>query len=166
MILETLIKKGGLELLVTKTPATVVTQQAIPSEAVADVAAVAVAIAPSSAPNQTPSPLAELSVEERQTILMWLNSINETDQKMIQITLNKCRTCSAAKQYCLQQANSMHKAELVENRLVTCGSCAYFQSTVHPFLGLCAKGEPEAPAGLVDTEHRYCTQYLQKPYNI
>lgn len=43
---------------------------------------------------------------------------------------------------------------------VQCGKCVHFRRTAHPHLGHCAKGEPEAVAGLWDTDRRYCERYL------
>lgn len=42
---------------------------------------------------------------------------------------------------------------------VTCESCTHLQRTNHPHLGHCAKGEPEAIAGIWDSNRRYCGQY-------
>jgi len=46
---------------------------------------------------------------------------------------------------------------------VRCGDCIQFKRTDHPHLGHCAKGEPEAVAGLWDTDRRYCERYLPRP---
>jgi hypothetical protein len=46
---------------------------------------------------------------------------------------------------------------------VCCSGCSHFQRIDHPNLGHCAKGEPEAIAGLWDTDRRYCKMYLPKP---
>ena len=43
---------------------------------------------------------------------------------------------------------------------VECGACENFQRTDHKFLGHCVVGEPEAPAGLVDTDKRCCVRFL------
>ena len=43
---------------------------------------------------------------------------------------------------------------------VRCGECIHFQRTDHPHLGHCARGEPEAIAGLWDTDRRYCERHL------
>ena len=42
---------------------------------------------------------------------------------------------------------------------VTCGSCCYFRRIDHPHLGHCAEGEPEAIAGLWDTDRRGCRRW-------
>lgn len=48
---------------------------------------------------------------------------------------------------------------------VQCGDCTRFQRIDHPHLGHCAKGQPEAIAGLWDTDQRYCESYLPLPRN-
>lgn len=42
---------------------------------------------------------------------------------------------------------------------VTCGSCCHFRRIDHSHLGHCAKGEPEAIAGLWDTDRRGCRRW-------
>lgn len=46
---------------------------------------------------------------------------------------------------------------------VHCGDCVHFERAGHPHLGHCAKGEPEAIAGLWDTDHRSCERFLPIP---
>ena len=46
---------------------------------------------------------------------------------------------------------------------VHCSDCAHFERIDHPHLGHCAKGEPEAIAGLWDIDRRYCDLYLPRP---
>jgi len=41
----------------------------------------------------------------------------------------------------------------------TCGECIHFERIDHPHPGHCAKGEPEAIAGLWDSDRRYGDQY-------
>jgi hypothetical protein len=48
---------------------------------------------------------------------------------------------------------------------VTCGSCRHFNRIDHPHLGHCAVGEPEAIAGLWDTDRRGCARWLQLEQN-
>ncbi len=43
---------------------------------------------------------------------------------------------------------------------VTCGACRHFRRIDHPHLGHCAVGEPEAIAGLWDTDRRGCARWL------
>lgn len=45
---------------------------------------------------------------------------------------------------------------------ICCGDCIHFTRIDHPHLGHCAKGEPEAAAGLWDTSRRGCQRYLMK----
>jgi len=46
---------------------------------------------------------------------------------------------------------------------VHCGDCMHFERLDHPQLGHCAKGEPEAIAGLWDTDQRYCERLVPEP---
>jgi len=50
---------------------------------------------------------------------------------------------------------------------VRCGDCTHFERIqsphAHPHLGHCAKNEPEAIAGLWDTDRRYCERFLPRP---
>ena len=44
---------------------------------------------------------------------------------------------------------------------VRCGHCIHFEQVdYHPHLGHCAKGEPEAVAGLWDSDRRYCLFFV------
>jgi hypothetical protein len=43
---------------------------------------------------------------------------------------------------------------------VTCGACRHFRRIDHPHLGHCAVGEPEAIAGLWDTDRRGCARWM------
>ena len=45
---------------------------------------------------------------------------------------------------------------------VRCGDCIHFERIAHPHLGHCAKSEPEAIAGLWDTDRRYCERFLPR----
>jgi hypothetical protein len=48
---------------------------------------------------------------------------------------------------------------------VQCGDCIHFERIDHPHLGHCAKGEPEAVAGLWDTDRRGCARWLPLEQN-
>ena len=48
---------------------------------------------------------------------------------------------------------------------VTCGACQHFERIDHPHLGHCATGEPEAIAGLWDTDRRGCARWLPSEQN-
>lgn len=45
---------------------------------------------------------------------------------------------------------------------VHCCHCIHFGRIDHPHLGHCAKGQPEAVAGLWDTDERHCKRYLPR----
>lgn len=45
---------------------------------------------------------------------------------------------------------------------VRCGGCLHFMRISHPNLGHCTKGEPEAVAGIWDTDTRFCKWFNQK----
>lgn len=46
---------------------------------------------------------------------------------------------------------------------VRCGECTHFERTDHLHLGHCVRGEPEAIAGLWDTDRRFCERFLPTP---
>ncbi|MBT4607201.1 MAG: hypothetical protein HN661_11660 [Gammaproteobacteria bacterium] len=49
-------------------------------------------------------------------------------------------------------------------RSVRCGECCHFERvSYHPHLGHCTMGEPEAVAGLWDSDRRYCLRYIPHP---
>jgi hypothetical protein len=48
---------------------------------------------------------------------------------------------------------------------VTCGTCRHYNRIDHPHLGNCAVGEPEAIAGLWDTDRRGCARWLPLEQN-
>ena len=56
--------------------------------------------------------------------------------------------------------NRLRGAPIPRPVSIECGGCRNFQRTDHRFLGHCAVGEPEAPAGLVDTDKRCCVRFL------
>lgn len=43
---------------------------------------------------------------------------------------------------------------------VRCADCRHFEPCSHPHLGHCARGEPEAIAGLWNTDNRVCLKWL------
>lgn len=57
-------------------------------------------------------------------------------------------------------ANRLADRPIPRPRAVRCIKCQHFNRIDHPRLGHCAKGEPEAVAGLWDTTARYCERYL------
>ncbi len=158
MPLSTLIKKGGLTGTMTATPATPATQEADQPGTVAPVATVAVA--------EQPEPLAELSSDEESNILAWLAHIEETDPAIIAEVVDKCSNDPEARRYFLKRSEEVPEPVTL-NHPNTCGDCIHFEQITEPFrpphLGHCAKDEPEAIAGLWDTDRRYCERFLPRP---
>lgn len=156
MTLSALIKKGGLTCGMTATPATPATQEADQPVTVAPVATVAVAV--------LPEPLTELSPDEESIILAWLTHIEETDPEIIAEVVDKCRNDLEARRYFLKRSEEVPEPVTL-NHPNTCGECVHFERITepfrHPHLGHCAKGEPEAIAGLWDTDRRYCERFYQ-----
>lgn len=56
--------------------------------------------------------------------------------------------------------NRLRGAPIPRPISVECGACRNFLRTDHKFLGHCVVGEPEAPAGLVDSDKRFCVKFL------
>ncbi|MFQ5643988.1 MAG: hypothetical protein ACE5FQ_09835 [Thiogranum sp.] len=154
MTLSALIKKGGLCKSVTATPATLATQEADQPVTVAPVATVAVA--------QNPGTLAPLSPDEKSGIRVWLAHIEETDTAIIEEVLDQCRNGLEARRYFHKRSEEVPEPTICD-RPVRCGDCIHFNRIDHPHLGHCAKGEPEAVAGLWDTDRRYCDCFLPAP---
>ena len=61
--------------------------------------------------------------------------------------------------WCWNQANDK---PIPRPYAVTCVDCKYFKRINHPNIGHCLKGEPEAVAGLWDTDQSYCERYYPK----
>lgn len=59
--------------------------------------------------------------------------------------------------------NRVHDKPIPRPCSVQCSDCIHFERIDHPNLGHCAKGEPEAIAGLWDTDRRYCERFLPEP---
>jgi hypothetical protein len=149
--LADLIKKGGLRRVATATVATAATQEPEKPVTVASVATVAVA------EQLTPPP--ELSLDEESSIRAWLTYIEETNPAIIAEVLGKCRDDLEARRYFLKRSGEVPEPTHIKHP-VTCGDCTHFERIDHPNLGHCAKGEPEAIAGLWDTDRRHCEQWL------
>ena len=49
---------------------------------------------------------------------------------------------------------------------VLCGDCIHYERATHPHLGHCAKGRPEAIAGLWDSTQRYCDYFMPTQGNL
>jgi len=81
--------------------------------------------------------------------------------------VDKCRNDPKARRDYLNWSNE-GLGGVGTNNLVTCGDCVHFgrirslnePSRQHPNLGHCAKGKPEAIAGMWDTDQRYCERFL------
>ncbi|MBU0500082.1 MAG: hypothetical protein KJ558_04270 [Gammaproteobacteria bacterium] len=158
MTLSALIKKGGLTGTMTATPATPATQETDKPVTVAPVATVAVA--------EQPGPLPELSPDEESNIRAWLAYIEETAPAIIAEVVDKCRNDLDACRYFLKRSKEVPE-QVTASHSITCGKCVHFERITepfrHPHLGHCAKGEPEAIAGLWDTDRRYCERFLPTP---
>lgn len=142
MTLSALIRKREIA---TATPAT---QEGVKGGTVANVASVAVA-------NQ-------LLAEEESAVRAWLAHIKETDPAAIADVLARCQSDAQARAYCLEQARQIPPPP-EPDYTATCGACRHFQRIDHPNLGHCAQGEPEAIAGLWDTDRRWCRLFSKTP---
>ena len=145
MTLSALIRKRENATATVATPAT---YKGAKAGTVANVASVAVA-------NQ-------LLAEEETAIRAWLAHIEETDPATIADVLERCQNDAQARAYCLEQSRQIPSPP-EPDYTATCGACRHFQRIDHPNLGHCAQGEPEAPAGLWDTDRRWCRSFEQAP---
>lgn len=153
MTLAALIRKresGKAATAIPAIPATPATQPKRESVTVAKIATVAVA-------NSTEAKTAPMTAEEETAIRAWLEHIEETDPEIIAEVMDKCQRESEARAYFLRRSEEVPKPD--PWRVTHCGDCIHFERIDHPHLGHCAKGEPEAIAGLWDTDRRYCEQY-------
>ncbi|SHF85968.1 hypothetical protein SAMN02745117_02730 [Lampropedia hyalina DSM 16112] len=170
MTLSALIRKRENATATLATPAT---HKGARAGTVANVASVAVAKAPAA----TPKPEAQsgsvanvasvavanqLFPEEEAPIRAWLAHIEETDPATIADVLEQCQNDAQTRAYCLEQARQIPPPP-EPDYTATCGACRHFQRIDHPNLGHCAQGEPEAPAGLWDTDRRWCRSFKQAP---
>jgi len=146
MTLSALIKKGGLTGGMTATPATQLADNPVTVAPVVE----------------QPEPLPELSPDEESNVLAWLAHIDETDPAIIAEVVDKCRSDLEARRYLLMRSEEVPEPATV-NHPMTCGGCIHFERIDHPYLGYCAKGEPEAIAGLWDTDRRYCERFFPRP---
>lgn len=147
MTLSALIRKRENATATVATPAT---HKGAKAGTVANVASVAVA-------NQ-------LFPEEEAPIRAWLAHIEETDPATIADVLAQCQSDAQARAYCLEQARQIPPPP-EPDYTATCGTCRHFQRLGHPNLGRCAQGEPEAPAGLWDTDRRWCMKYEESNHD-
>ncbi len=104
-----------------------------------------------------------LSPSDESRIRAWLDYIEEDDPEAIEEVIEKCRLDMEARRYFLGRAEEVPGQErrlaVSDHEWVACGDCIHFKRIDHPHLGHCAKGEPEAPAGLWDSDRRYCGNY-------
>lgn len=108
-------------------------------------------------PPQTQPPAVLLTPSEAAAIRGWLGYIGEYDQETIAVVLDMCMTDPEAQSYFLGRSEEVPVPDPWGVR--RCGDCMHFERTSHPNLGHCSKGEPEAIAGLWDTDGRHCGQY-------
>jgi len=101
---------------------------------------------------------APMTAKEERAIRAWLEYIEETDPKIIAEVIDKCQRDDEARPYFLTRAEEVPPPP-EPDYTATCGACRHLQRIDHPNLGHCEKGEPEAPAGLWDTDSRWCEQY-------
>ena len=104
----------------------------------------------------------ELSPDEASNIRAWLAHIEESDPVIIAEVVDKCHYDLAARRYFLKRSEEVPEAITI-NHPMTCGGCVHFEWIDHPRLGHCAKGKPEAIAGLWDTDQRYCERFIPQP---
>ena len=150
MTLAALIRKCESGKTATAIPAIPATQPKGSAATVARIATVAVA-------NPTEMQTAPMTAEEERAIHAWLGHIEETDPEIIAEVMDKCQREGEARAYFLRRSKEVPKPD--PSRVTHCGDCAHFERIEHPHLGHCAKGEPEAIAGLWDSDRRYCEQY-------
>jgi hypothetical protein len=153
MTLAELIRKRQSEKVATAIPAIPAIPATQPGGAVETVARIAtVAVA-----NPTEAKTAPMTAEEDEAIRAWLEHIEETDQEIFSEVMDKCQREGEVRAYFLRRSEEVPKPERC--RAMYCRDCSHFDRTDHPHLGHCVKGEPEAIAGLWDTDQRYCKQY-------
>jgi len=143
MTLSAPIKEGGLADTMTATPATPATHQPDAPATVTPAATVAVA--------ERPEPFPELTPDKESNIRAWRAYIEETDSIIVAEAVDKCRYDLEARR-CFQKRSEEGKEPTTVNRPAYCGDRIYFERIDHPELGHCVKGEPEAIAGLRDTD--------------
>jgi len=96
--------------------------------------------------------------KKRPSIRAWLEHIEETDPATIADVLVWCQSDVQTRAFCLEQTRQIPPPPEPDYR-ATCGACRQFQRIDHHNPGHCAQGEPEAPAGLWDTERVWCMKY-------
>lgn len=123
---------------------TFATHEGLKAGTVANVASVAVA-------NQ-------LLAEEETAVRVWLAHIEETDPATINEVLIQCQYNADARHWFLERQKEV-PPEPMPDYSCTCCDCRHFQRIDHPNLGHCTQGEPESPAGIWDTDRRWCMKH-------
>lgn len=102
--------------------------------------------------------MAQMSSEDESAIRAWLDHIGEVDQSIIADVLERGSRDMETLKYCLAQAGMIAPAATMDawNR---CGDCSHFKRIVHPNLGHCSRGKPEAIVGLWDSDWRCCDDF-------
>jgi len=106
----------------------------------------------------TEQPAALMDSGEEKAIRTWLAHIGETDAEITAEVMDKCQRDAEALAYFLLRSGEVPKPDSWPP-VIRCSGCIHFERIDHPHLGHCAKGEPEAIAGLWGTDRRYCEQY-------
>jgi len=106
----------------------------------------------------TQQPAAPMHAGEEKAIRAWLEHIEETDAEIIAEVVEKCQRGEEARDYFIKRVEEVPKPDPWPP-VIRCGVCINFKRIDHSHLGYCAKGEPQAIAGLWDTGRRYCQQY-------
>lgn len=101
-------------------------------------------------------PAAPMTVNNAAMIRAWLDLIGEDNPAIIAEVMEKCQKDAGARAGFLRMAVEALPVNHLNNA-VTCGECSHFKRTPnHSHLGHCAKGQPEAAAGLWDSDRRWC----------
>ena len=87
-------------------------------------------------------------------IRAWLASIEEADPAIIGEVLDLCADDPAILAMYLGLAGDVPEKDPWTPD--TCGTCAHYRRTSHPYLGHCQAGEPEPAGGLWDSNLRSC----------
>ncbi len=174
MTLSALIRKRDTGNLATATLATFATQPREEPATVARVATVAVAngggtiLATQETANAATVAVAKppaLTAEEEAAIRARLAHIGETDTEVIADVIDQCQRDGQALAYFLRRARQIPPPP-EPGYTAACGACRHFQRIDHPNLGHCAQGEPEAVAGLWDTDRRWCMKYEVRQFPV
>lgn len=106
-----------------------------------------------------------LTAEGETAIRAWLAHIGETDTEVIADVIDQCQRDGQARAYFLRRERKIPPPP-EPGYTAACGACRHFQRIDHPNLGHCAQGEPEAVAGLWDTDRRWCMKYEVRQFPV